>query len=119
LPVSVGVVWPEALAADESLPDIAGLARVAEQAGLDGAWTGDRLIKDEMNVPDGGRGLGAAAVATDGPPRPPRWPPTTSRGPLRRRLAPGGPYGRGVRGQRPPPARTGRPGRPVPAAAGA
>src|SRR5580704_7143665 len=65
MPVSVGAVWPEALAADESLPDVAGLARVAEQAGLDGVWTGDRLIKDEMNVLDAGLVLAAAAAATE------------------------------------------------------
>jgi alkanesulfonate monooxygenase SsuD/methylene tetrahydromethanopterin reductase-like flavin-dependent oxidoreductase (luciferase family) len=65
MPVSVGAVWPEALAADESLPDIAGLARVAEQAGLDGVWAGDRLIKDEMNVLDAGLVLAAAAAATE------------------------------------------------------
>jgi alkanesulfonate monooxygenase SsuD/methylene tetrahydromethanopterin reductase-like flavin-dependent oxidoreductase (luciferase family) len=54
MPVSVGVIWPEALAADEPLPDIAGLARVAEQAGLDGIWASDRLVRDEMNVLDAG-----------------------------------------------------------------
>jgi alkanesulfonate monooxygenase SsuD/methylene tetrahydromethanopterin reductase-like flavin-dependent oxidoreductase (luciferase family) len=65
MPVSVGVIWPESLAADEPLPDIAGLARVAEQAGLDGVWASDRLVLDEMNVLDAGLVLAAAAAATD------------------------------------------------------
>jgi alkanesulfonate monooxygenase SsuD/methylene tetrahydromethanopterin reductase-like flavin-dependent oxidoreductase (luciferase family) len=65
MPVSVGVIWPEALAADEPLPDIVGLARVAEQAGLDGVWASDRLVLDEMNVLDAGLVLAAYDVPLD------------------------------------------------------
>jgi alkanesulfonate monooxygenase SsuD/methylene tetrahydromethanopterin reductase-like flavin-dependent oxidoreductase (luciferase family) len=65
MPVSVGAIWPEALVADEPLPDIGALARIAEGAGIDGFWASDRLVQDEMNVLDAGLVLAAAAAATD------------------------------------------------------
>jgi len=38
VPVSVGASFPESIMPGTPLPDIAGLARFAEQAGLDGVW---------------------------------------------------------------------------------
>jgi alkanesulfonate monooxygenase SsuD/methylene tetrahydromethanopterin reductase-like flavin-dependent oxidoreductase (luciferase family) len=46
------------------LPDIAGLARFAEQAGLDGVWVGDRLAAGELSVLDSGLSLAVAAAVT-------------------------------------------------------
>jgi alkanesulfonate monooxygenase SsuD/methylene tetrahydromethanopterin reductase-like flavin-dependent oxidoreductase (luciferase family) len=50
---------------DALLPDIATLARVAEQAGLDSLWCGDRLAAGEMCSLDGALALAAAAGVTD------------------------------------------------------
>jgi alkanesulfonate monooxygenase SsuD/methylene tetrahydromethanopterin reductase-like flavin-dependent oxidoreductase (luciferase family) len=42
MPISIGVSFPESIVPGTPLPDIAGLAALAEQAGLDGVWVGDR-----------------------------------------------------------------------------
>lgn len=63
--VDVGVAFPESTAPDVALPDIAGLAQLAERAGLDGLWAGDRLAVGEMSVLDGVLTLAAAAAVTE------------------------------------------------------
>lgn len=64
MPVAVGAILPESTAPDEALPDIAGLARVAERAGLDGVWASDRLAVDDRCVLDAALALAAAAAVT-------------------------------------------------------
>jgi alkanesulfonate monooxygenase SsuD/methylene tetrahydromethanopterin reductase-like flavin-dependent oxidoreductase (luciferase family) len=64
VPVSIGVSFPESIMPGTPLPDIAGLAGLAEQAGLDGVWVGDRLAAGELSVLDSGLSLAVAAAAT-------------------------------------------------------
>lgn len=64
MPVSIGVSFPESIMPGTALPDIAGLARFAEQAGLDGVWVGDRLAAGELSVLDSGLSLAVAAAVT-------------------------------------------------------
>lgn len=64
MPVSIGVSFPESIAPGAPLPDIASLASLAEQAGLDGVWTGDRLAAGELSVLDSGLSLAVAAAVT-------------------------------------------------------
>jgi alkanesulfonate monooxygenase SsuD/methylene tetrahydromethanopterin reductase-like flavin-dependent oxidoreductase (luciferase family) len=64
VPISVGVSFPESIVPGSPLPDIAGLARLAEQAGLDGVWVGDRLATGELSVLDSGLSLAVAAAVT-------------------------------------------------------
>ena len=64
MPVSIGVSFPESIMPGTPLPDIAGLAGLAEQAGLDGVWAGDRLAAGELSVLDSGLSLAVAAAAT-------------------------------------------------------
>jgi alkanesulfonate monooxygenase SsuD/methylene tetrahydromethanopterin reductase-like flavin-dependent oxidoreductase (luciferase family) len=63
--VDVGAVMPEMTAPEQALPDVAGLARFAEQAGLDCVWAEDRLLAGEMSVLDSTLTLAAAAAVTD------------------------------------------------------
>lgn len=62
--VDVGAALPEATAPDEALPGAAGLARLAERAGLDCLWAADRLAAGQMPVLDSGLTLAAAAAVT-------------------------------------------------------
>jgi alkanesulfonate monooxygenase SsuD/methylene tetrahydromethanopterin reductase-like flavin-dependent oxidoreductase (luciferase family) len=64
VPVSIGVSFPESIMPGTPLPDIAGLAGLAEQAGLDGVWVGDRLAAGELSVLDSSLTLAAVAAAT-------------------------------------------------------
>ncbi len=64
MPISIGVSFPESIMPGTPLPDIAGLAGLAEQAGLDGVWVGDRLAVGELSVLDSGLSLAAVAAAT-------------------------------------------------------
>jgi len=64
VPVSIGVSYPEAVMPGTLLPDVAGLAVLAEQAGLDGVWVADRLIAGELSVLDSGLSLAVAAAVT-------------------------------------------------------
>jgi alkanesulfonate monooxygenase SsuD/methylene tetrahydromethanopterin reductase-like flavin-dependent oxidoreductase (luciferase family) len=61
---SIGVSFPESILPGTPLPDIAGLARLAEQAGLDGVWVADRLATGELSVLDSGLSLAVAAAVT-------------------------------------------------------
>jgi alkanesulfonate monooxygenase SsuD/methylene tetrahydromethanopterin reductase-like flavin-dependent oxidoreductase (luciferase family) len=63
--VEIGAVVPETTAPDEALPDVAGLARLAERAGLDCLWAEDRLLAGQMPVLDSSLTLAAAAAVTD------------------------------------------------------
>lgn len=64
MPISIGVSFPESILPGTPLPDIAGLAGLAEQAGLDGVWVGDRLATGELSVLDSGLSLAVAAAVT-------------------------------------------------------
>ena len=64
VPISIGVSFPESIVPGTPLPDIAGLAGLAEQAGLDGVWVGDRLAAGELSVLDSGLSLAVAAAVT-------------------------------------------------------
>jgi alkanesulfonate monooxygenase SsuD/methylene tetrahydromethanopterin reductase-like flavin-dependent oxidoreductase (luciferase family) len=64
VPISIGVSFPESLVPGTPLPDIAGMAGLAEQAGLDGVWVGDRLATGELSVLDSGLSLAVAAAVT-------------------------------------------------------
>lgn len=64
VPVSIGVSFPESIVPGTPLPDVAGLAGLAEQAGLDGVWVGDRLAPGELSVLDSGLTLAVAAAVT-------------------------------------------------------
>jgi alkanesulfonate monooxygenase SsuD/methylene tetrahydromethanopterin reductase-like flavin-dependent oxidoreductase (luciferase family) len=64
VPISIGVSFPESLVPGTPLPDIAGLARLAEQVGLDGVWVGDRLATGDLSVLDSGLSLAVAAAVT-------------------------------------------------------
>jgi alkanesulfonate monooxygenase SsuD/methylene tetrahydromethanopterin reductase-like flavin-dependent oxidoreductase (luciferase family) len=64
VPVSIGVSFPESIMPGTPLPDIAGLAGFAEQAGLDGVWVGDRLAAGELSVLDSSLSLAVAAAVT-------------------------------------------------------
>jgi alkanesulfonate monooxygenase SsuD/methylene tetrahydromethanopterin reductase-like flavin-dependent oxidoreductase (luciferase family) len=64
VPVSIGVSFPDSIVSGAPLPDIAGLARVAEQAGLDGVWVADRLDAGDLPVLDSTLTLAAAAAVT-------------------------------------------------------
>ena len=64
MPISIGVSFPESIVTGTPLPDIAGLAELAEQAGLDGVWVGDRLAVGELSVLDSGLSLAVAAAVT-------------------------------------------------------
>jgi len=63
--VEVGAVVPETPAAEEGLPDVPGLARLAERAGLDCLWAEDRLVAGQEPVLDSSLMLAAAAAVTD------------------------------------------------------
>ncbi len=63
--VDVGAVVPETPAPEEALPDVAGLARLAERAGLDCLWAEDRLVAGQGPVLDSSLTLAAAAAVTD------------------------------------------------------
>ena len=63
--VDVGAALPEATAPGAALPDVAGLARLAERAGLDCLWAEDRLMAGQMSVLDSSLTLAAAAAVTD------------------------------------------------------
>jgi alkanesulfonate monooxygenase SsuD/methylene tetrahydromethanopterin reductase-like flavin-dependent oxidoreductase (luciferase family) len=62
--VRVGVVLPESAAPGEALPDVAGLARVAEAAGLDGVWAEDTFTNGDRPVLDVTQALAVAAAVT-------------------------------------------------------
>ena len=62
--VEIGVSLPEVLPPGTALPDVAGLARVAEQAGLDGVWAADRLVNGDLSTLDPTLTLAAAAAVT-------------------------------------------------------
>lgn len=64
MPVSIGVSFPDSVMPGTPLPDIAGLAGLAEQAGLDGLWVADRLVAGELSVLDSALSLAVAAAAT-------------------------------------------------------
>jgi alkanesulfonate monooxygenase SsuD/methylene tetrahydromethanopterin reductase-like flavin-dependent oxidoreductase (luciferase family) len=64
MPVRVGVVLPESAPLGEPLPDVAGLARVAEAAGLDGVWAEDTFVNGDRSVPDATLTLAVAAAVT-------------------------------------------------------
>lgn len=64
MPISIGVSFPESILPGTPLPDIAGLAMLAEQVGLDGVWVADRLATGELSVLDSSLSLAAAAAAT-------------------------------------------------------
>lgn len=64
MPVDVGVVLPEAMAPGMALPDVPGLAQLAERAGLDCLWSGDRRAAGQMGVLDSGLTLAAAGAVT-------------------------------------------------------
>ena len=64
MPISIGASFPESILPGTPLPDIAGLARLAEQAGLDGVWVSDRLATGELSVLDSGLSLAVAAAVT-------------------------------------------------------
>ncbi|HUB69526.1 MAG TPA: LLM class flavin-dependent oxidoreductase [Acidimicrobiales bacterium] len=63
--VNVGVVVPSPLPAGMALPDIPGLAREAETAGLDCIWAEDHLAHGDAAVLDLACVLAAAAAATE------------------------------------------------------
>jgi len=63
--VDVGAALPETPAPEEGLPDVAGLARLAERAGLDCLWAEDRLLAGQLPVLDSTLTLAAAAAVTD------------------------------------------------------
>ena len=60
----IGVSLPEVLPPGTALPDVAGLARRAEQAGLDGVWAADRLVNGDLSTLDPTLTLAAAAAVT-------------------------------------------------------
>jgi alkanesulfonate monooxygenase SsuD/methylene tetrahydromethanopterin reductase-like flavin-dependent oxidoreductase (luciferase family) len=62
--VEVGAVVPETTAPEEALPDVVGLARLAERAGLDCLWAEDRLLAGQLPVLDSSLTLAAAAAVT-------------------------------------------------------
>ena len=62
---NIGVSIPSPLPAGMSLPDIAGLARQAEMAGLDCIWAEDLLAHGDAAVLDIMCVLAAAAAATE------------------------------------------------------
>lgn len=62
--IEIGVSLPEVLPPGTALPDVAGLARVAEQAGLDGLWAADRLVNGDLSTLDPALTLAAAAAVT-------------------------------------------------------
>jgi alkanesulfonate monooxygenase SsuD/methylene tetrahydromethanopterin reductase-like flavin-dependent oxidoreductase (luciferase family) len=64
VPVSIGVSFPESIMPGTPLPDIAAMAGLAGQAGLDGVWVGDRLAAGELSVLDSSLSLAVAAAAT-------------------------------------------------------
>jgi alkanesulfonate monooxygenase SsuD/methylene tetrahydromethanopterin reductase-like flavin-dependent oxidoreductase (luciferase family) len=64
MPVSVGAVFPEYGSPEVAPPDVAGLAVVAEQAGLDGVWSGDGLAVGDRSVLDASLTLAVAAAVT-------------------------------------------------------
>lgn len=63
--VEVGAVVPETPAPEEALPDVAGLARLAERTGLGCLWAEDRLVAGQMPVLDSSLTLAAAAAVTE------------------------------------------------------
>jgi hypothetical protein len=63
--VDVGAALPEATAPDEALAGVAGLAQLAERAGLVCLWAEDRLVAGQMSVLDSSLTLAAAAAVTD------------------------------------------------------
>ena len=65
MPLSIGVVFPEAVEADVSPPAVASIAGLAEQAGLDCIWAEDRLLAGGMSVPDCALTLAVAAGVTE------------------------------------------------------
>jgi Luciferase-like monooxygenase len=64
MPVRIGVVLPDSVSPGEALPDVAGLARVAEAAGLDGVWAEDTFPAGDRPVLDATLTLAVAAAVT-------------------------------------------------------
>ena len=64
MPVRVGVVLPDSASPGEAPPDVAGLARVAEAAGLDGVWAEDTFAAGDRSVLDATLTLAVAAAVT-------------------------------------------------------
>jgi alkanesulfonate monooxygenase SsuD/methylene tetrahydromethanopterin reductase-like flavin-dependent oxidoreductase (luciferase family) len=64
MPLQVGVVLPDSAPPGEALPDVAGLARVAEAAGLDGVWAEDTFTSGDRSVLDSTLTLAVAAAVT-------------------------------------------------------
>ena len=64
MPVRVGVVLPDSASPGEAPPDVAGLARVAEAAGLDGVWAEDTFAVGDRSVLDATLTLAVAAAVT-------------------------------------------------------
>jgi alkanesulfonate monooxygenase SsuD/methylene tetrahydromethanopterin reductase-like flavin-dependent oxidoreductase (luciferase family) len=62
--VEIGVSLPEVLPPGTALPDVTGLARRAEQAGLDGVWAADRLVNGDLSTLDPALTMAAAAAVT-------------------------------------------------------
>jgi alkanesulfonate monooxygenase SsuD/methylene tetrahydromethanopterin reductase-like flavin-dependent oxidoreductase (luciferase family) len=60
----IGVSLPEVLPPGAARPDVTGLARRAEQAGLDGVWAADRLVNGDLSTLDPTLTLAAAAAVT-------------------------------------------------------
>jgi alkanesulfonate monooxygenase SsuD/methylene tetrahydromethanopterin reductase-like flavin-dependent oxidoreductase (luciferase family) len=64
VPIRIGVSFPDSIMPGMPLPDIAGLATVAERSGLDGVWVADRLTAGELSVLDSTLTLAVAAAVT-------------------------------------------------------
>jgi alkanesulfonate monooxygenase SsuD/methylene tetrahydromethanopterin reductase-like flavin-dependent oxidoreductase (luciferase family) len=62
--MSIGVSLPESIVPGTPLPDIASLARLAEQIGLDGVWVADRLATGDLSVLDSSLSLAVATAVT-------------------------------------------------------
>lgn len=63
--VKVGAVIPSPLPEGMALPDIPRLARLAEEAGLDGVWAEDLLARGDAAILDATCVLAAAAAVTE------------------------------------------------------
>jgi alkanesulfonate monooxygenase SsuD/methylene tetrahydromethanopterin reductase-like flavin-dependent oxidoreductase (luciferase family) len=64
MPVRVAVVLPDSVSPGEALPDVAGLARVAEAAGLDDVWAEDTFVSGDRPVLDATLTLAVASAVT-------------------------------------------------------
>jgi len=62
--IRVGVVLPDSVPPGEALPDVAGLSRVAEAAGLDGVWAEDTFAAEDRSVLDATLTLAVVAAVT-------------------------------------------------------